>query len=327
MSSPKITIAAYGNILVTSAERFETFKETIANWQEELQIEIFIRVRGSYANKVEEYCSQLNNVLCKTDSEFIQWRNQAYFDLLELEYEYIMIFLEDHQILCNNFNFRTIVESLNEEKIDIFQYSWFQHQARLRKYMESKFHQRRANVLSASINLENFREISKIDNTYFVSLTSIFRRSILIRLLKSRRPLLRKYDSRGPFDFEKSPRMKFYLPIMFGLPVSEFALCVDDEMGIAGSSAISRGLSNLPLTQRGVNHYSKLSPRFWLSKYRVQSFPKTSKFSTASSSNVKVQLSKLLNFFNVIPNTFEFLVFELVDKWRFLRLRKKFSNK
>jgi hypothetical protein len=327
-SKPSAEISAYGSILINSQERLETFKETILNWQEKIDIDMKIRIRGKFSEDAKTYCERFSKVDCVLGSDFIQWRNQALHDVRGMNSKFIMIFLEDHQIIASQSTFHEVIASLNYENIDIFQYSWFEHYENFRSVInhlnESKS---KSEILSLSIDLENYNEYVRHGDIYLVSLTSIFQREKLLTLLKTRKPLLRRYDSRGPFDLEKSPKLSFYLPLKFALPVSQFALCVDDEMGIAGSSAISRGLSNLPLTHRGINHYSKLSPRFWLAKFRSQSFSKMNRISNTSTSNVNALLSKLLTFFNVISNTIEFLMFEFLDNWRFFRFKRKFSNK
>jgi hypothetical protein len=327
-SKSSTEISAYGNILINSQERLETFKETILNWQEKIDIDMKIRIRGKFSEDAKTYCAGFGNVDCVLGSDFIQWRIQALHDIRNIESKYIMIFLEDHQIIASRSTFQEVVSSLQYENVDVFQYSWFEHYKNLGSIINNLGKSNsKSTVLSLTIDFEVYNKYVRHSDIYLVSLTSIFRREKLLSLLKTRRPLLRRYDARGPFDIEKSPKLSFYLPLKFALPVAQFALCVDDEMGIAGSSAISRALSNLPLTPRGTNHYSKFSPRHWLAKYRVQPSSKTTRISRSSNLNMKVQLSKLLSFINVIPNTFEFLLFEFVDKWRVFRLRRKFFNR
>jgi hypothetical protein len=314
--------------LINTQERLETFKETILNWQEKIDVDMKIRIRGKFSEEAKVYSKRFGKVDCLLGSDFIQWRNQALHDVRTIESKYVMIFLEDHQIIASQSVFQKVVASLQYEHIDVFQYSWFEHYDNFRSKISKLGESNSASaILSLMIDFESYNKYVRYSDVYLVSLTSIFRREKLLSLLETRRPFLRRYDSRGPFDLEKSPRLNFYLPLKFALPVSQFALCVDDENGIAGSSAISRGLSNLPLTPRGTNHYSKFSPRFWLAKNQLQLLSKTARFSTTSTFNIKGQFSKLLSFINIIPNTFEFLLFEFVDKWRLFRISKKFSKK
>jgi hypothetical protein len=315
-------ILAYGNILINSQERLETFKETISNWQEKIAIDMKIRVRGNFATEATNYCKKYTNVKCKKGSDFIQWRIQAHLDILELNSKYVMIFLEDHQIVSSQSHFNEIVTSLIKDEVDVFQYSWFEHYRETRQFLENCSSDMSSRILSLTINLENRNEFVRHSGRYIVSLTSIFRKEVLLELLKTHRPWFKKYDSRGPFDVEKSPKLSFYLPLKFALPISEFALCVDDEMGITGTSAVSRGLSNLPLTKRGMNHYSKFSPRFWWSIFRTNSTFSTNNHRISHSSFIKLQLSRTIDFANVASNTLEFLLFEVIDKTRLLIFHK-----
>jgi hypothetical protein len=110
--------------------------------------------------------------------------------------------------------------------------------------------------------------------------------------------------------------MKFYLPIRFGLPVSEFALCVDDEMGISGSSAISRGISNQSKTKRGLSHYSRISPKFWISKYKPFSPHTVRDTNILEPFLIKRFTSFVINTVNTTLNTLEFILFEVLDSKR-----------
>jgi hypothetical protein len=306
-------VSAYGNILVNSPERLETFKETVANWQAKISIDMDIRIRGKFAVEAIAYCSKYANIRCEVGSKFLQWRIQSLIDVREINSKHIMIFLEDHQIVSNKQHFDQIIDSLQKEEIDIFQYSWFKHYAKARRFLEAKHAKNNTQVLSILVDKNSFRDFVLLNDTYIISLTSIFKKEALMFFLGTRRPWFRKYDSRGPFDVEKSPKQSFFLPIKYALPRSEFALCVDDEMGIPGSSAISRGISNSPLTKRGTNHYSMLSPKFWISKFRSESNQHSFKSNKLFHFLVKKPLSFFINFSNMLSNTALFLIFDLID--------------
>lgn len=316
-----IDISAYGNILINSSERLETFKETLENWQSKIHIEMKIRIRGTYANDAAKYCKKFNNIAVEIGSDFIQWRNQALFDVQTVNSKYVMIFLEDHQIISNNTTFNQIIKVLKRDKVDIFQYSWFEHYKDAFIYMKQNIQNENFEVTSLSVDDHNVK-FFEVNTNYIVSLTSIFRKEILLNLLQTRRPLVRKYDSRGPFDVEKSPKLHFYLPIKFALPEKEFALCVDDEMGILGSSAIARGISHLPKTKRGVTHYSKFSPKYWVTKYRNAPLDLTSSNQNSRAALTKKTLKNMLSGLNIFTNTLEFLVFEIRDMLVFKRKKR-----
>lgn len=311
-------ISAYGNILINSSERLETFKETLENWQSRIHIDMKIRIRGSYADDAAKYCKKFSNISIEIGSGFIQWRNQALCDVQTINSKYIMIFLEDHQIISNNATFNQIINVLKRDKVDIFQYSWFKHYKDACTYLRQNNQDDNLEVISLLVNDRNV-EFFEVNTNYIVSLTSIFRKEILLNLLQTRRPLIRKYDSRGPFDVEKSPKLRFYLPIKFALPEKEFALCVDDEMGILGSSAIARGISHLPTTKRGVTHYSKFSPKYWVTKFRNAPLDFAASNQNSRATFMKKTLKNTLSAVNIFTNTLEFFVFEIRDMLAFKR--------
>lgn len=306
-------ISAYGNILINSSERLETFKETLENWQSRINIEMKIRIRGTYAEEAADHCMKFSKITVEKGSDFIQWRNQALFDVQKVNSKYVMIFLEDHQIISTQNEFRSIVDSMERENVDILQYSWFQHYDNLRNIIKIHSHKSESEIFSLFVDNQVYKKFIRPNETYLISLTSIFSHELLVKILKTRRPFLKRYDARGPFDVEKSPFQHFFLPIKFALPVIELALCVDDEMGIVGSSAISRGLSNLPLTKRGENHYSKISPKYWVSKARSKSVDDSFAPDTSSLVLFKRPISLFLNFANIASNTLLFFIFEFID--------------
>ena len=309
-------ISSYGNILINSPERLGTFKETLENWQEKIGVNMKIRIRGIYANEAVEYCKKYGNIHAEQGSKYIQWRIQAYYDVRTIDSRYLIIFLEDHQIVSSIDYFVQIVRSLIINDVDIFQYSWFAHYEKSRDAIRQAGKQHDSGILTLRIDSKKLKKLGELSGTYIVSLTSIFKKEFLLNLLETRKPYLRKYDSRGPFDIEKAPKSDFYLPIMYALPNLEFALCVDDDMGILGSSGISRGVSNLPRTKRGITHYSKLSPKFWISKIRTVNPNFAINEQNLPKSSIESVLRGILNIVNILTNTLEFVVFEIIDSIR-----------
>lgn len=114
-------------------------------------------------------------------------------------------------------------------------------------------------------------------------------------------------------SIEKAPKSKFYAPIVYALPKTEFALCVDDDMGILGYSGIARGVSNVKRTKRGITHYSKLSPKFWLSKIGSVNPNLNPIDQNLPESSIERVLRGILNVTNIFTNTLEFVVFEVID--------------
>jgi hypothetical protein len=318
-----IEISAYGNILLNSEDRLKTFIETVSNWQAKISINMKIRIRGKFATEAIDYCKNYGNIQCKLGSDYIQWRNQALDDVKKIESRYIIIFLEDQYILGDQEYLLSIITSMKKYKIDILQYSWKQHyQSKLKLILEG-VNLSDQNVYSVMVNKDSRKQLY-LDSLYMISLTSIFRKDFLEKLLKDPRPILRKYDARGPFDVEKSRKYKKNEPYVYGLPVHEFAVCVDDEMGIAGSSAIERGLVKLPKTKRGVTHYSKFSPKFWISNVRPIEIKTKLSTSKVRHSVPRTIIRDLVEIVNITANTIEFFLFEVRDS--FIGLRKENKN-
>jgi len=313
----------YGNIQISNKERFETFKLTIANWQQKTHLNMFIRVRGSFASDAIRFLKEFPKIESFEGSNFLQWRHQTYSDLSKIKCDYVFLYLEDQFLLGDQEFLTSILASMRRFNIDVLQYSWHQHYQSKIKLILKSAHSGDQNIYSVTVK-EDSREHLYSDSLYMISLTSIFNKDFLERLLKDPRPIFRKYDARGPFDVEKNQKYKRNEPYVYGLPVREFAVCVDDEMGIAGSSAIARGLVGLSKTKRGLTHYTKLSPKYWLNFYRPSSLELTHPSTTAQSSIPWIIIKRFVEFINVIANTLEFFVFELRDRFFYFRRENKY---
>ena len=71
---------------------------------------------------------------------------------------------------------------------------------------------------------------------------SFFKKNVLIKILNSRRPYLKRYPPYSPFNFEKGVNQTWVLPITSAHPVFELMGCIDDDIRVPNSSLINRGL-------------------------------------------------------------------------------------
>ena len=257
---PRVTIIMYGNLLIDRGEKLDILKDTFPKWVNYWGSDVVLRLRGSLADEAIQFCiSVAPEIKCFKGSNFIQWRKQTFFDIAKLDADFIMLYLEDHMLSSNPPNSFNLVNELAAQKIDILQYSWNQQYRKVAEVLLSWDSTIGETIISKKIDKSVANEIMKIDSRHLISLTSIFQRDFLLKLLDSPRPYLRKLDPRSPFDVEQGPKTSWYLPLTFGLPLSEFGICVDDDNTVPGSSAISRGLYSGVRPARGETHHSKNS--------------------------------------------------------------------
>ena len=60
---------------------------------------------------------------------------------------------------------------------------------------------------------------------------------------------MRRWSKFCPFDFEQSSEDKWVLPFKLAVPKLELFCSIDDDNCVSGSSLVSRGLMNYPLTR------------------------------------------------------------------------------
>lgn len=305
----------YGNILIDNEERLEILKMSLPGWLDFWDKPCLLRIRGKLAKEAASFASEFKNVTVKVDSTFFQWRFQSYCDLKTIGFKYVVIYLEDHLIISDKVLAPFILEDIDRMSTDIYQYSWFNHYTPLRL--------RLAVQESESLKLGTFIKLDKeilyslpeAEHIYLCSLSSIFRRSFLLKLLRSSRPWIRKYDPKSPFDVEQAPRSTWYLPINFGLPNFELAACIDDDNGVEGYSLVSRGIMTKEFSTRGSSHHPRFSFFTFVKKLRVYL---AKHWILESNAHILRQtLLNILNFATVIHYSIYAILLRLLDRIRY----------
>lgn len=256
----KPSITMYGNLLIDAPEKLEILKVTFPQWVNYWESEVVIRVRGKLTDETIQFCTSVSpGIKVLKGAHFLQWRKQAGFDISQIESNFVMLYLEDHMLANDPPSSLGVLCDLITYGIEIFQYSWHQQYRKTAETLSVSDSAINNVSISKVIDRTQLTELLSVEPRYLISLTSIFQRDFLMKLLDSPRPYLRKLNPRSPFDVEQKPSSTWYLPITFGLPLKEFGICVDDDNTVPGSSAISRGLYSGVRPARGETHHSKNS--------------------------------------------------------------------
>ena len=310
----------YGNVLINDKLKLEAFKATLPGWLDYWNAPCFIRVRGQFAEEVNFFCENFPNVTCIKGSRFIQWRKQTWCDVNALEANFIVFYLEDHLIGDKPPDSATILSEIRSNDVTVFQYSWFRQYEKIRQSLQSLGGIEEKSGTYIELTKKNLGGILLVDYRWFISLTSIFEKSFLLRLLGSPRPFLRKKDPKSPHDVEQKPSSTWYLPITFGLSKEEIALSLDDDNTIPGSSAISRGIYKNTRSLRGENHDTKFSTisLFWSFKHRF--------FGRKSLTFIPLKVKTILTHFIYWPSyfgySFQAPIFRSLDWFRYKSLNR-----
>ena len=261
IDSDQVPILMYGNILVNSETKLEMLIFTFPLWVSYWKCTGVFRFRGKYADEAAKFVASFPAAVSHVGSNFSQWRRQAAFDIENMNCTYVFQYLEDHMPTPFSGESSVILEDLDRMHVDVLQYSWFQTYAPLVTNMRNHGADVKEALISLKIDTGLLETKSFDTSLYYISLTSIFRKSLYTKILRSRRPVVRRYDPRAPFDVEQKPWATWYLPLQYALTSSELGICLDDDHLVVGSSATSRGLYAGSGEQREITHHARWSLR------------------------------------------------------------------
>ena len=220
-----------------------------------------IRIRGGYAVLAYEQIVSLfksnsnSNYRVYLGEDFKQWKMNTFVQVIESNCDRFLLLQEDHYLTSSLEELNFYIKECFDKKIDIgyitawFTYKEFRDQANIL----GGFHSGRNGSYGVLDRIPwDFLDIEK--PRYLVPLVAYFERDFLDRILLSPRPFWRKYPANSPFDFEQSPWAEWLLPINIGFSSKELFACIDDDIGIPGTSLQSRTLYPLDNIRKGEHH-------------------------------------------------------------------------
>jgi hypothetical protein len=233
-------------------------------------------------------------------------------DLKNTKEPYVFILFEDHMLSKNARDSSDILRDIVRYECDIYQYSWFPSYAKLRSWQEEQVGTiKTESSLITKLNLRLSKYAYKNTDLYQLSLSSIFKRSFLVRRLKSPLPLLRRYDPAGPFDIElKVPRRR-QTPLVYGQSVQELGICVDDDHLVTGSSGLSLGLIDSKFIAKEQHQHHSRNTQFAKKRLKASTLK-----SSIDSSWSSLYLSRILLRVDWIANSIAALSHAISDPIR-----------
>lgn len=203
-----------------------------------------VRVRGLYAKDArEEITHKFPMFKVIVGDTFESWRLNTLEQVIETKAMHILLLQEDHLMIASPKIVNSVIDTLMNEEIDVCPLSGFQlfkdQAIRISKLDYAKTSENA--VLIKGLNNYDINEgIARPG--YFITLMSFYSRQMLINLLSSERPYIRKFHHLSPYDVEQSTKQRWFFPINFAIPKVELFACIDDDIINPGSSLQSRGL-------------------------------------------------------------------------------------
>ena len=232
------------NVFLHEKYKVNRFLEAIQRLTAVKLFDYRILLRGPQSSLAKEQLisqipiKNMTNVHLELKAESRDWKLNTLLMVKKSNYRYYLLAQEDHLLVANlELSSQFFSECLRLD-IDVAPYSFFEGTQHLREYLTNR--NSRISEICVSRTLEKGWDSDLTSRVWLTSLLSLYKRDLLIKLLSTPRPIIKKFPPFTPFDFEQQPGSTWFLPITIALPTSEIFACIDD--GPVGSSLQERGL-------------------------------------------------------------------------------------
>jgi hypothetical protein len=233
-------ITIFANFRINDEQRFQNLKKSFFSFYKSNINNWIINIRGNKKNEVRTFFEK--NILQKFKITHLESQEGWLRDSKELCSEelsnYIFCWNEDHVNMVSEQRFNNYVQQIIDNNIDQFVYSWF-HLGELPKSFEISALRKKDDLyILDDYNYYNHKERLKLIKEkkyctvqYLISLIGIFKKEFFLEILNTDDPLLKRWDKKTPFDFEKAHYDIHWLPFRYACPKEEFFACIDDDHG------------------------------------------------------------------------------------------------
>lgn len=262
------SLCVFANFFIDNEERLQRMKDSFFSFIDVNPKEWRINIRGRLRAAAGDFLrSHLGERLALFYLESSRgWFYDSKKAMKNASSDYVFFWIEDHICLVSPDVLSAFICEMEEYNVEYSNYS-FLH-AYQNFFTEFGLSPVQGSYLSCStLTTDSFRRINDYlgRDFYLVSCTSISKLDVFYRILKSNKPILRRWSHMLPFNFEKLSRDNIFESIRFGQPKIELFCCIDDDHGIEGYSLVSRGrypqrisrenLKKLELVERNLSSF------------------------------------------------------------------------
>jgi hypothetical protein len=239
-----IRICIFANFFIDNDERFKRMQDSFASFKDLNPTEWRINVRGRFKQQTSYFLKSEINQRLKLSQ--LDSKKGWLYDSLQImngcDSNYILFWVEDHICLVEPETLHKVCQEMEHLGADQCLYS-FLH----KKHTE--IFQVVSPVKSGSlIDIwtidKNFnlavRQSLKRD-FYVTSAVTITKINTFLKILRSNRPIFRRWPIDLPFDFEKKYSDRVINNFRYAIPKLELFASIDDDHGAEGYCLISRG--------------------------------------------------------------------------------------
>jgi hypothetical protein len=243
MSDPKLCI--FANFFIDNEERLQRMKDSFKSFREVMPEEWRINIRGSLSHEAGKFLLEelRDNLTLNYKDSNKGWLYDSYALMKDIQSDFVLYWIEDHICLVNPTLLRSVVSEMKLLSVDQLWYSWFKPSTRQPLYHLPNV-SRGENIIVFKVDKETTKNARKsLGSDFFVvSALSIMKKELLLSILCSNRPFLKRWAKHLPFDFEKKSKDGVIGSILLAIPKLELFASIDDDNGDPGYCLISRGL-------------------------------------------------------------------------------------
>ena len=242
MISPSLTI--FSNFFIDNEERLQRMKDSFHSFKDIKPKEWVINIRGSLKYDAGNFLkSELNDNL---NLSYLEGRSGWMQDSIkisrQISSDYVFFWIEDHIMIASPDELKKCIFEMKEFNIDQLWYSFLLDDIK-KKFSLVKPHKVGKHITVVKLDFQNCSKITKkVGKFYTTSCVSIMNKNFFLKILSSKRPFLKRFHRKLPFDFEKLSSDKVAPVILHSLPNSELFVAIDDDHFQPGYSLISRRL-------------------------------------------------------------------------------------
>lgn len=243
-------LTVFANFRIDSEERLLRMQDSFRSFRNARIDKWVINIRGPLQHKAGGFLAkELGESLVLSYVEsgrgwFVDTREMLH----HITSQYVFFWVEDQLCLAGNKYFDAVVRDMQWAGAESLQYTAF-HAGDTLKSFDCLPLREFESVIVVNYDRARHRQRQEsiaqrklLCSEFILSATSIMKRAFFERVVMANDPLIKRWPRETPFDFEKTPEDRHWLPIRVAVPKQELFAFIDDDHGRPGNSLISRGL-------------------------------------------------------------------------------------
>lgn len=255
---------------INSLERASRLLSLIENIPKVENSNLSIRVRGNLDN-LPLKSKNPNRIYYGTS--WNEWNLDLFEQVVESPSAYYILIQEDHKLKVSEEKLKFLLREISNFSIDYLPLSFHpQYKNFVKELSRNCSHgQIEKEFMYWDLSRRCFNNVLPGNRVYPLNLIGVYKKELILRLLRRIRPLYKEFSIQTPYNFERNPRESWYLPIRWAYPQGEIFACIDDDHGIQGYSLISRGEYDSNV-KRVVEHHNIKSNTSSIKFNRIKKF-------------------------------------------------------